>query len=847
LKLRPQNSEQHLGEDATMTMFSKTGLMLGSALVGTMIAMPQIAVAQSAAPAAAEEATGIQDIIVTARRTSENLQTVPVAVTALNSEALDAKQVFVVTDLARTAPSLSIGTGGTGPASIVYLAIRGQAQNSPNSLSDASVGVYIDGVYVARPIVANLGFVDAASAEVLRGPQGTLFGRNTTGGALNLTSNQPTDRFEGNLKLGVGNYRQRVVEGVLNIPLGDEVAARFAGNYNQRSGYYPNPISGVPQGSVEGSYFARATIKWTPSELPITLTLSGDYAYYRDNGNPTALAALNPTGPLNSFSGISAGVQAGTIPGAAPIPLGPGFSVPASTFTNFNQTVVGTTGLSKYINPYFTAAGASGSNWQNTYARPNTGNREIDDLHNLTIGKSATGTFTWDMGGVDLKSITAYRESRANNSLDLTGTPTGGGAFVSEYINKQFSEELQLTGKAGALDWITGVYYFVESGTERSDSAIFYNAPIAAFSRALADYRSASTGVFAQVNYHVTDALRITGGLRYTWDQRSINRHGISSWKAADPICSVGVNSGKAASVAPCNDPDSASFQYPAWTAGVDYKLGDQLFIYAKTSGASMSGGFNSRPVPAGFSGSFSPEKVKDVEIGFKGEFFDRRVRTNIAAFTAWQSQVQRIVNTTFVDAGGTTRLTQFVTNAGKVKASGIEFEGTVLPWKGMVATASIAYLDAKYVAGSRFENQLVGTTVVKVDRSGEPITQAPKWTWNLGATQSFDTSIGTFALHADYAYVSSRAFDAFTTGNPANVAAVAAANQASIIRGYGLLNGRVTFTLPDPKIEIAVWGRNVLNQASFTNVFNSYTGIGSVLQFQGAPATYGMTLGFKF
>jgi iron complex outermembrane recepter protein len=842
LKLRPQNSEQHLGEDATMTMFSKTGLMLGSALVGTIIAIPQIAVAQSAAPAAAEEATGIQDIIVTARRTSENLQTVPVAVTALNSEALDAKQVFVVTDLARTAPSLSIGTGGTGPASIVYLAIRGQAQNSPNSLSDASVGVYIDGVYVARPIVGNLGFVDAAGAEVLRGPQGTLFGRNTTGGALNLTSNQPTDRLEGSFKLGTGNYKQRVVEGVINFPLGDEVAIRVAANYNERGGYYPNLIAGGAQGNVAQSSYIRATLKWAPASMPITLTISGDASYYRDNGNPTALAAVNPAAPLNAFATTSVGVQNGTILPAAPGPFG----IPAGAFIAFAQP--GTGGpLTKYINPAFTAAGASGSNWQRTYAKPTTGNREIDDLHNLTIGKSATGTFTWDLGGVDLKSITAYRESRANNSLDLTGTPTGGGAFVSEYVNNQFSQELQLTGKAGPLDWITGVYYFVEKGTERSDSAIFYNSPIAAFSRALADYRSASTGVFAQVNYNITDALRVTGGLRYTWDKRSINRHGISSWKAADPICSVGVNSGKAASVAPCNDPDSASFQYPAWTAGVDYKLGDQLFIYAKTSGASMSGGFNSRPVPAGFSGSFSPEKVKDIEIGFKGEFLDRRVRTNIAAFTAWQSQVQRIVNTTFVDAGGTTRLTQFVTNAGKVKASGIEFEGTVLPWKGMVATASIAYLDAKYVAGSRFENQLVGTTVVKVDRSGEPITQAPKWTWNLGATQSFDTSIGTVALHADYAYVSSRAFDAFTTGNPANVAAVAVANQASIIKGYGLLNGRLTFTLPDPKIEIAVWGRNVLNQASFTNVFNSYTGIGSVLQFQGAPATYGMTLGFKF
>jgi iron complex outermembrane recepter protein len=832
-------------EDATMKKSLKTSLMLSVAIVGSTGLWSQAAHAQAAPPADATaadaERSGIADIVVTARRTSENLQTVPVAVTALSAEALVTKQVLLVTDLARTTPSLSIGTGGTGPASIVYLAIRGQAQNSPNSLSDASVGIYIDGVYVARPIVGNLGFLDAASAEVLRGPQGTLFGRNTTGGALNLTSNMPTNRYEGSLKLGYGNYNQRMVEGVYNIPLGTDLAARVALRYNARDPYYPNGTSGKGQGDVAADYFGRLTLKWTPSNLPITATISADFNDYRDNGNPNAVAAINPAGPLQSFTNISAGVQAGTIPGATPIPLSATVSVPASLFTNFLQPG-GNPNLQTYVNPAFTAAGASGNNWLNTFARPTTGNPEIDNLHNLTIGKSVTGTFTWDLGGARFKSITGYRESRANNSLDLTGTPTGGGAFVTEYINRQFSEELQLAGTAGRLDWIGGLYYFRESGSERSDSAIFYNTPIAAYARSLATYVSESKGVFAQVNYRITDELRVTGGVRYTWDKRSINRKGIADWRAADPVCNVGANIRLRASVAPCVNPEATSFEYPAWTLGVDYKVSPSLFLYAKTSGASMSGGFNSRPVPAGFSSSFQPERVKDAEIGVKADFFDRRLRTNIAVFVAEQSNVQRIINAVFTNAAGAQALTQFVANSGVVKTAGFEFEGTAQPWTGMELTGSVAYLDAKYKSGTRTE--------AGVDRSGEPVTQAPKWTWSLGATQSFETGAGRLSLHADYAYVSSRAFDVGSPALGATAAAIAAqnaANAASVIRGYGLLNGRLSFELNDPKIEIAIWGRNLANKPWFTNVFNSYTGIGSTNQFQGAPRTYGATVGFKF
>ena len=170
-----------------------------------------------------------------------------------------------------------------------------------------------------------------------------------------------------------------------------------------------------------------------------------------------------------------------------------------------------------------------------------------------------------------------------------------------------------------------------------------------------------------------------------------------------------------------------------------------------------------------------------------------------------------------------------------------------------MELTGSLSYLDAKYVRGSRTENQGTALAPVLVDRSGEPVTQAPKWTWNLGATQTFPTSFGAVSLHADYAYIADRAMDAATAktlaqgGTQANIDAVAIGNAASIVKGYGLLNGRIAINLDSPDIELAFWGRNLTNQAWFTNVFNGYTGLGATVQFQGAPRTYGATATIKF
>jgi len=242
-----------------------------------------------------ETSGGLEEILVTARKSSESIQTTPVAVTALSHEMLVQQQVIDVADLQHAAPDVTIGGAGTGPSSLVYLAIRGEAQNSPNSASDNAVGIYVDGVYIGRPIIGNLGLIDESQVEVLRGPQGTLFGRNTTGGALLISTNKPTNDFDGYVKLGYGNFSDKLGELMVNAPLTSELAGRLAFRFNDHDAYYPNPSTGYGQGKLNHEYDGRASLRWTPSAIPLTVDAAFDYTEEQDTGQATALMGFNST------------------------------------------------------------------------------------------------------------------------------------------------------------------------------------------------------------------------------------------------------------------------------------------------------------------------------------------------------------------------------------------------------------------------------------------------------------------------------------------------------------------------------------------------------------------------
>ena len=787
-----------------------------AASAAALAMLPSVAHAQDAEEANSDGGFGV--IIVNARKTDENLQKTPVAVTAISTEAIQALQVVEATDVQRVAPGLLSRGAGTGPSAIVTYALRGNAQNSPNSVSDSAVGIYLDGVYLARPISSNLGFLDVANIQVVRGTQGTLFGRNTTGGAVQFSTVQPDGDFAGYIKAEAGNYKHKLIEGAVTLPImGDELSARVAARYTERDGYGRNQFTNAPLGDIESDVSARGTLKWAPDALPVTLTVSGEYLKSNDNGTMHALGAVNPAGPLANF-----------FPGQ--------FSTDyIQNRGNFYDGFGGTTPVAPQL--------AEPRNYNEAYG--------------------FTGTLEVELGDIAVKSITAYRDSDSGNTLDLDGTPAGGIEFDSQYRQNQFSQELQLSGETDSLEWIVGGYYFKESGDERSDSAALHDVPafggisLTPSRRTFTTFNSRSAALFAQANYSLSDALRVTAGIRYTWDKRRINGMGFANLRAVPEItpggvvlpgtCGVGVNAGLVVPAGLCTNPQSASFSYPAWTFGVDYEINPDMLVYAKTGGASLSGGFNTRPTPVGAE-SFQPEDVRDVEAGFKGEFLDNRLQTNLAVFHVWRNSSQSIVNGLVNGA-----LSQFAQNSGNIRSYGFELEARALPWEGMELRGAVSRLWSKYQAGSFVDLGSDGF----FDRSNEEVAQTPEWTFNVGATQTLEADWGEMSFHLDYSYISSRNFGQETADltdptltapeRAAILADVATANALGTLPGYGILNGRIAINLDSPNVELALWGRNMLGKKYNQNLFNSYRQLGFVSYNPGKPATFGGTATFRW
>lgn len=394
-------------------MNTRQGLCTCAAMITVVAAMPPgIGLAQEGQPETMAE-TRVQDIIVTARRTSEKLQITPLAVTALTSDALVRQQIVDVTAIQQAAPSLSMAQSHSG----VAITLRGQVQSNSDGSVDQSVGLYVDGVYIARQIAAGFDLIDINQVEVLRGPQGTLFGRNTTGGAVSITTNKPTDIFEGLVKAGIGNYESREVMGLLNVPIVDgAVAARIVYRHAENNGFGRNINLGRRVGDDNTDY-VRGSLKIAPPD-GWSLIIVGDY-FDRDNNGPLEhLLAYDPT------------------------LLG-------------NQDAV-------LDSPFYTT-----SSDLRSYARLKS------------WGTSAT--LEVPLGNVTFKTITGYRGYKLNTLDDFDTTPIPFFTNNSIGQIKQFSQEVQLFGRNGDLGWIAGLFYFHEYGIERFNvfgGAVDYNGRI---------------------------------------------------------------------------------------------------------------------------------------------------------------------------------------------------------------------------------------------------------------------------------------------------------------------------------------------------------------------------------
>lgn len=614
-----------------------TGAHAGQAVDGAQPAQ--------AASAADDAGSTIEDIVVVARRRSEASQDVPLSISAASGEQLTTLNVSQTKQISLIAPSVTVAPSIGGSTSIT-LSIRGQRNVQPRLGFDSSIGVYFAGVAVARPYGLNQGLYDLQSVQVLNGPQGTLFGRNTTGGAILFEPNRPSDKFEGSVEAEYGNYNNRAATVVLNLPVSEKLAVRAAGRIVRRDGYTKNLADGRHYDDLHNES-GRVSILLKPSDTVSNITVV-DYFHNDSNGQMQILSDVIPC------------AQGGT----SDCIYTPGFPFGS-------------------VGDALAAQRARGTYVANS-------NSPISDRENILDIASTTEINVTD--DILVKNIFGYRNTKLDSENDLDGSPLSILNVSGRVRAKQLSNELQVQGSTAAdkLEYIFGGFLFREGGTD-----IFTSNALAGLNPAGPAIDggyvlSKSQALFAQASYHVPglQGLTLTGGGRYTWDQRSVrlNPHDNFGCAFDRPVGTAlpGI----------CPGRGEAKFSAFTWTVGADYKVGSTL-VYVTGRHGYRSGGVDLQSkTSAALANPFRPEKVTDVEGGLKRDWAigGMRFRTNLAVYYGWAKALQRSVRLNANDAVPT------ALNAASGHIYGTEFQGQLRVSSHFSVNGSFAYNHAAYV-----------------------------------------------------------------------------------------------------------------------------------------------------
>jgi iron complex outermembrane receptor protein len=639
-------------------------------------AVPAEADAAEAGTPAAETPTMDEEIVVTARRREESLQDTPVAVSPFSAVTLEARQVQGTQDLERITPSLQFKPAGqlsgNTAASVVF--IRGVGQLDPTAAVDPGVGIYVDEVYVGRAVGGLIDFGDIASVEVLRGPQGTLFGRNTIGGAILLRTRTPEfgrTSSKVNLRLGSDNLYDGFA--AVNLPLGDTAAARVSASFRQRDGYVDRPFDGRDLGN-DDSYSVNTSLHWTPSENTLVY-LRSDYNQRDENGAPFVFAGINENAAVPAIVSVAAGCPGATIP----------FLPPGDP--RFGPPHVPQIDDPRCANDFQALGGlVSGG------TAPVLSTSEVWGL---------AGTVTFQLTDkVSLNSITAYRSTDSRGVRDADNTPFEMTTTDLTTDSTQVSEELQLQLGFDKFSGILGAYYFNEATDERLTVFLPFppSPPIIASLLAhgpgardlqLSDLETDSLAGFGQFSVKPTDRLELSGGLRYTRDQKTYQGTVLNLFPSTrpdpDPLPTLAIPQGGPLYI--FSRPFEDTFSALTGSASVQYRWNDLLSSYVSYARSFKSGGFNTRynaappgnvPVP------FDKETVDSFELGAKLDV-GATFRFNVAAFRAEYQDMQMIFRQGVVP---------LLFNAGEATIEGLEAEFLYRPAFRLTLEGGLSVLD---------------------------------------------------------------------------------------------------------------------------------------------------------
>lgn len=760
-------------------LLHKAPFMCALSVVSTVLASTVVA------NTAAASALAIEEVIVTAERREANLQQVPLAVSSFSKSDLEAHQAETIGDLQALVPNLSVHVGDANNA-VVY--IRGVGQIDSIAFFEPGVGIYLDDVYLGRAQGAFLDVVDVERIEVLRGPQGSLYGRNSVGGAIKYVSSKPTNELSANLSATVGRYDQLDIKASFSGPLiEDKLLGRLTMAQLGRDGYSDNLFDGSDDGD-RNTQFVRAVVEAHPSDN-ILVELSADYTN-TDPDHSRTPAKVTPT-TVTVVDPYSSGLS--TVDFTAD-------SDPFKVNADFNTT-------------------------------------EKTEV----LGFNAT--VSWDINDSwSFKSISSYREVDYGTELDLDGTPIN--SFGIFYFNdqEQTSQEFQLSYNSETVSAVTGLYYFNEEG-DTYDGAILSNYLAAVTGEAFTS--TDSYAAFGQVDYHISERITATFGFRYTDEEKDYHRQnedfdltalaglsldpetfavGYSNPELLNPS-SADLRLGGGIGV-PQNrvDPDAESFANFSPKLGLKWQHSEDFQVYGNISRGFKSGGFNGR-TSDGQTEPYDEETLTSYEIGFKSQWLDNLIRLNAAVF---HNDYEDLQVSSFEASPSGSGLVGIFTNAGEASIQGFEIEFTARVSEALTLNTNLGYLNAKYdefISGDL-------TTGGLIDISGDrELVNAPEIDAFMGVVYDIPLESGSLlTLMGDISYRSKTYLEVNSSENLAQA-------------GYSMVNASINYASADDHWRIALWGKNLSDKQYRTHAFDLSEFPGVELGYYNPPRTYGVTV----
>jgi iron complex outermembrane receptor protein len=745
----------------------------------------------AATVAAAEGAAPPAEVVVTARHRTENIQKVPVAVSVLSGDFLAKTNTTTISQIAQLQPSVQFSFFNPRNANIN---IRGLGNNIglANDGIEPGVGFYVDGVYYDRPATATFDLVDIASIEVLRGPQGTLFGKNTTAGAINISTAPPSFKPEATGEITGGNRGYFQSKLSVSGPLIDDVlAGRLSVSTSTHEGYLTNVYDGNKVNASK-DLSIRGQLLYTPTST-FKLKVIGDYS--KQQSNCCDLVLSGNVSPING-----------------------------KNFITLSQLF----GYTPTINPF---------------------SRQADTNSNIKANQETGGVSAqadWTLPGAVLTSVTAWRFWNWYPANDSDYTPL---SILTQSANadfqRQFSQEFRIASTGNnVIDYTAGLYLFREQiraigvtqfGNAASAFVLGAAVPsVVANGYTLnfnADYNTTSYAAFGQTVWHIAPKWNLTTGLRYTYDhkngwfnQTAGGAAAITGFPAATTAALLAARAalGTASSLTARDNQGDLS-----GSINLSYQAAPSILTYVNYARGYKSGGLNLTQLPAGVSAVVAPESVDSVEAGLKTQFFNRRLTLNADLF--WEQDQDYQAN--ILDPS---LLKQYLSNVPRVRSEGVEIDAQARPTDNLSLYSSLTFDDAVYASYVNGTCGLENITLTHCNLSGRPLAGTPKWSVAAGGEYSHPVRLGNRETEGyvgvDYTYRSS-------------LYSAASDSIYSRLPSLNLVNLRVGVRAPDGRWDAYLWARNLFNENYLTFISAGIGNTGALVSQLGDPRTFGVTL----